>query len=293
MNTFNFDKSNTVLSIDESIASFTLNGSNNKIYLNAKIPNLLINGHNNKIISQQSSRLLSNVIFNGSNNLVYSQNTSFSKVVNGFNNKINDQLLNGMSFGANNLNFFNNFDGSSFNININNNNAFRNLGPSIESFVNMVTNMAPNVSYGQNSNINFSSSNYQNDEDEDMYEEEEEEVEEEYEDNEENNEQGSVDEEMEMRELMKRRHEIILNFDEFQFKHANKYIKKERIEDSCAICLDKFISTDIVKRFACQEHIFHKKCLATWLKKSNACPLCKYDLMEGIKGEDINQPNNQ
>ena len=292
MNTFNFDKHNTVLSIDESIASFALNGSNNKIYLNAKIPNLLINGHNNKIISQQNSRLLSNVIFNGSNNLVYSQNTNFSKVVNGFNNKINDQLLNGMSFGANNLNFFNNFDGSSFNININNNNAFRNLGPSIESFVNMVTNMAPNVYYGQNNNINFStSSNYQNDDDEDMSEEEEEEVEEEYEDNEDNN--GSVDEEMEMRELMKRRHEIILNFDEFQFKHANKYIKKERIEDSCAICLDKFISTDIVKRFACQEHIFHKKCLATWLKKSNACPLCKYDLMEGIKGEDINQPNNQ
>ena len=204
MNTLNFDKHNTVLSIDESIASFTLNGSNNKIYLNAKIPNLLINGHNNKIISQQNSRLLSNVIFNGSNNLVYSQNTNFSKVVNGFNNKINDQLLNGMSFGANNLNFFNNFDGSSFNININNNNAFRNLGPSIESFVNMVTNMAPNVYYGQNNNINFStSSGYQNDDDEDMYEEEEEEVEEEYEDNEDNN--GSVDEEMEMRELIERK----------------------------------------------------------------------------------------
>ena len=59
-----------------------------------------------------------------------------------------------------------------------------------------------------------------------------------------------------------------------------KYIK--RIDENCSICLEKFKGTDVVKQFACGQHIFHKKCLINWLKKSNICPLCKYDLMNGI-----------
>ena len=54
---------------------------------------------------------------------------------------------------------------------------------------------------------------------------------------------------------------------------------------TCAICLDKFKNPDVCIQFSCNEHIFHKKCLDSWLDKSNFCPLCKYDLMENVELE--------
>lgn len=291
MENYNFNKCHTTLSVEETIISLNINGSFNTIYVSAKIPNLLINGHHNKIKSQINARLMQNVVINGSNNVIYSQYTNFNCVSNGENNKINDQVVSMIPFG-NHFNFYNNFDGSSFNININNG-GLRNIGSQIENLVNMVTGSTHFTTHSNN--INFTN-NYQNDED-DSYEEEEEEEQEEYEDNDgsyrnapnvNNPPQNNFDEEAYTRELIKQRKNIILNFDEFQFKHADKYIKKNRIEDKCAICLEKFIRTDIVKRFACQEHIFHKKCLAIWLKKSNVCPLCKFDLMDMIKEDDNN-----
>ena len=60
---------------------------------------------------------------------------------------------------------------------------------------------------------------------------------------------------------------ILLDLNEFQYKHAKKYIK--RIDDKCAICLETYKGTDIVKQFACGQHIFHKKCLIILCKKSN------------------------
>ena len=82
---------------------------------------------------------------------------------------------------------------------------------------------------------------------------------------------------------MKKKSEIILDMDEFQYKHISKY--SSRKEDSCAICLQKFKGTDIIKEFCCK-HIFHKKCLLKWLQKSNICPLCKYNLMDKINNND-------
>ena len=80
--------------------------------------------------------------------------------------------------------------------------------------------------------------------------------------------------------LLKKRAELILELDEFQYKHISKY--SSRKEDSCAICLQKFKGTDIIKEFCCK-HIFHKKCLLKWLQNSNNCPLCKHNLMDDIK----------
>ena len=62
--------------------------------------------------------------------------------------------------------------------------------------------------------------------------------------------------------LLKKRAELILELDEFQYKHISKY--SSRKEDNCAICLQKFKGTDIIKEFCCK-HIFHKKCLLKWL----------------------------
>ncbi len=70
--------------------------------------------------------------------------------------------------------------------------------------------------------------------------------------------------------------------DEYQYKHIIKY--DNRKEKECAICLDEFIGTDMIKSFNKCGHIFHKKCLLDFLKKSNYCPICKHDLED-----DINQ----
>ena len=80
----------------------------------------------------------------------------------------------------------------------------------------------------------------------------------------------------------KKKQELFLEMDEFQFKHIQKY--DSRKETECAICLEEFKGIDMIKAFTKCEHIFHKKCLKSWLQRSNVCPLCKHDLTE-----DINQ----
>ena len=63
----------------------------------------------------------------------------------------------------------------------------------------------------------------------------------------------------------------------FQYKYIINYVKRD--ENTCPICLLEFKEEDILIRFSCKEHIFHKKCLCTWLEKSHICPLCKKSLI--------------
>ena len=63
----------------------------------------------------------------------------------------------------------------------------------------------------------------------------------------------------------------------FQYKYIINYVKRD--ENTCPICLLEFKGEDILIRFSCKEHIFHKKCLCTWLEKSDICPLCKKSLI--------------
>ena len=63
----------------------------------------------------------------------------------------------------------------------------------------------------------------------------------------------------------------------FQYKYIINYEKRK--EKICPICLIDFKEEDILIRFSCKEHIFHKKCLCTWLEKSDICPLCKKSLI--------------
>ena len=63
----------------------------------------------------------------------------------------------------------------------------------------------------------------------------------------------------------------------FQYKYIINYEK--RSEKSCSICLNEFKDEEILIRFSCKEHIFHKNCLCTWLKNSDICPLCKKSLI--------------
>ena len=63
----------------------------------------------------------------------------------------------------------------------------------------------------------------------------------------------------------------------FQYKYIIKYEKRN--EKTCSICLNEFKDEEILIRFSCKEHIFHKNCLCTWLKNSDICPLCKKSLI--------------
>ena len=84
----------------------------------------------------------------------------------------------------------------------------------------------------------------------------------------------------ELSDFDKKKQDLFLEMDEYQYKHIQKY--DSRKETSCAICIEDFKGTDIIKAFYKCEHIFHKKCLKDWLQRSNKCPLCKHDLEEDI-----------
>ena len=83
---------------------------------------------------------------------------------------------------------------------------------------------------------------------------------------------------------------FILNLNEFQYKHIKKYTKNK--EKKCPICLLKYKGSDIIKEFPCK-HIYHKNCILKWLKKSNICPLCKYDITFEINKMCDNKNNDE
>ena len=85
-------------------------------------------------------------------------------------------------------------------------------------------------------------------------------------------------------EFERKKKQLILEMDEFQYKHIQKY--DSRKETQCAICIGDFVGTDIIKAFYKCEHIFHKNCLLDWLKKSNKCPLCNHDLNDDIQSNN-------
>ncbi|GFZ17679.1 hypothetical protein Acr_26g0009490 [Actinidia rufa] len=47
--------------------------------------------------------------------------------------------------------------------------------------------------------------------------------------------------------------------------------------DRCAICLDEFRVGSEVTRIPCS-HVYHDDCIVSWLKTSNSCPLCRYEM---------------
>ena len=228
--------------------------------------------------------IINNVVFNGHENIIKlnSNSSNINQIQNGFNNKI---FLNGRIL-INNQNSYQtfNFDNSNFSININGQNGINFDTSQLMNIINnSINNFGMNINFG-----NYNQNNNQDDEEEESEEEEQElnsnqdtgdyyqeqlenEVEEDENDNDNENEDDI---------LLKKRAELILELDEFQYKHISKY--SSRKEDSCAICLQKFKGTDIIKEFCCK-HIFHKKCLLKWLQNSNNCPLCKHNLMDDIK----------
>ncbi|ESL09417.1 hypothetical protein TRSC58_02860 [Trypanosoma rangeli SC58] len=48
-------------------------------------------------------------------------------------------------------------------------------------------------------------------------------------------------------------------------------------EEACAICLEEYSPGTMVFKIGCG-HIFHHGCIVKWLKESNRCPTCRYEI---------------
>ena len=66
-----------------------------------------------------------------------------------------------------------------------------------------------------------------------------------------------------------------------KFKLSEKYCKKEEggnfEKPNCCICLDEIEIGKETVLLPCG-HMFHYDCCITWLKKSNTCPICRFEI---------------
>ena len=64
---------------------------------------------------------------------------------------------------------------------------------------------------------------------------------------------------------------LLENYKKYPYKIIEKY------DDDCSICLDKTINNVNWIKLSCN-HVFHEKCMQTYLKIKKVCPLCRFEL---------------
>ncbi|KAL3849580.1 hypothetical protein ACJIZ3_011462 [Penstemon smallii] len=63
--------------------------------------------------------------------------------------------------------------------------------------------------------------------------------------------------------------------------------KHRIIIDDCPICLTEFQDKECVKLIPYCGHVFHPKCVDTWLSSHVTCPLCRSAQLFVIRGEEV------
>jgi hypothetical protein len=48
--------------------------------------------------------------------------------------------------------------------------------------------------------------------------------------------------------------------------------------NECSICIEQVTDKELVKRLPKCGHMYHAKCIDTWLDKNNICPVCRVNL---------------
>ena len=85
----------------------------------------------------------------------------------------------------------------------------------------------------------------------------------------------------------------LTGFDEQQFEHHHlqrphipvfNYVETEQylrevilISDTptCSICLNECLNTENLRCMQRCQHVFHERCIETWLRSGNGCPMCR------------------
>lgn len=278
----------------------TINGGGNNVIFQGEVLNLVINGSSNKIQATHRKAMLTNVVFNGAKNVIRvgAHSANVCSIQNGENNRIlvedgrggrertnnnNNNSRSGNTFNFGNSNISINFNGG--------HSGGQNINP------NQIMDIINSVTSGFNMNLNIpgfsdqSSGGFYSGTQARNYEVEEEDEEDENDNDndsgdDENSESGNEEDE----EFTRKKKKYILELDEFQYKHIQKFSALK--EDKCAICLIKFKGVDIIKELPCK-HIFHKNCVLKWLSKSNNCPLCKHDISNEIKNVNLSEGDEE
>jgi len=61
-------------------------------------------------------------------------------------------------------------------------------------------------------------------------------------------------------------------------KTPYKNLSNNSVEE-CVICSEEFLENDLVIALTCgPSHIFHEKCIKTWLKINAVCPICRHPI---------------
>ena len=269
----NIRGTNENISITNPLRQLNVTGISNNIIIQAHVGNIDITGTNNSINGLNPNCLVDSIMVSGIRNEInLNQNCSnVSRCISGLENKIKICGYDVNNNNNSNAQFFNGHRviriTSNNNVDINNN-MNQNVINDINNAMNQLNNFGFNINNLNNFNNNINNNNNNNNNNND---------------NNNNNNNINLDNtDSYLSQFDDAKKKIILEMDEFQYKHIQRY--DSRKETECAICLNEFIRTDIIKAFYKCDHIFHKRCLLEWLKKSDCCPLCKHDLKE-----DMNQ----
>ena len=65
--------------------------------------------------------------------------------------------------------------------------------------------------------------------------------------------------------------------------NEQKYNTTDKKYDSCSICTDNFLDSDVVSVLDCG-HIYHPTCITEWGKYKPNCPVCKTDIFVQYNG---------
>ena len=274
----NISNTNQNITITNNLPYLDISGTSNNIIIKSHVIRLKVSGIDNFIDGTDPNCIVDNIDVTGiNNNLKFNSNCQKAKQTQtGFDNNISfgdttvtNQNNNG-NIGNNFPQFNNNFGQfNRNNVQVNNYYYFSHQSSNPQNFAGQ-NNYIPN----NNNNFTINNNNVQNNNNEEQKKNDAKinifastkPGEEDY--------SNLTDHERKIRQLF-------LEMDEYQYKHIQKY--ESRKETECAICLEEFKGTDMIKAFHKCEHIFHKNCLRDWLKKQVVCPLCKHDLEDDIK----------
>ena len=74
--------------------------------------------------------------------------------------------------------------------------------------------------------------------------------------------------------------------------NINIYSNLETNYQSCSICREDFIGSDVVRKINSCNHIFHISCIDIWFESNITCPVCRKDLRVNNEGNESIDNNN-